>query len=61
MCESTCVSQLLQHYHKVLRSMEKTQDVDVIYLNFQKAFDKMGHEILLCKLKSFGITGKVAK
>ena len=57
----SCVSQLLQHYHKGLRSMEMKQDVDVIYLDFQKAFDKVDHGILLCKLKSLGITGKVAK
>ena len=32
---------------------------DVIYLDFAKAFDKVDHEILLQKLKICGITGKL--
>ncbi|CAB4042102.1 Hypothetical predicted protein [Paramuricea clavata] len=33
--------------------------VDLIYLDFQKAFDKVAHERLLLKLESYGITGQV--
>ena len=29
--------------------------VDVIYLNIRKAFDTVSHELLLAKLKSFGV------
>ena len=29
--------------------------VDVVYLNFQKAFDKVPHQRLLFKLKAYGI------
>ena len=34
--------------------------VDVIYLYFQNAFDKVPHRRLLLKLVSHGISGKVA-
>ena len=39
--------------------MEKSNNVDVIYLDFTKAFDKVDHGILLNKLKKNGINGKI--
>ena len=33
--------------------------VDMIYLDFSKAFDKVDHGVLLHKLKDLGITGKL--
>ena len=41
--------------------IEDHKDVDVIYLDFQKAFNKVPHKRLLTKLRSFGIDGKVHK
>ena len=35
--------------------MEEGSDVDVIYLDFSKAFDKVDIGILLCKLRALGI------
>ena len=32
---------------------------DIIYLDFAKAFDKVGHDVFLHKLKQLGITGKL--
>ena len=34
-------------------------NVDVIYIDFEKAFDKVDHGILLNKLKKIGINGKI--
>jgi len=34
-------------------------EVDVIYMDFRKAFDSVSHNGLLLKLKSLGITGKL--
>ena len=39
--------------------MEKSNNVDVIYLDFAKAFDKFDHGILLNKLQKIGINGKI--
>jgi len=33
--------------------------IDVIYLDFQKAFDKVPHGRLMLKVKSFGIVGRI--
>ena len=43
----------------LLEELEKTENVDVIYLAFTKAFDKVDHGILLNKLKNIGINGKI--
>ena len=52
------LSQLLCHIDELLDNMEKGYNVDVVYLDFAKAFDKVDHGILLQKLKSLGIRGK---
>ncbi|CAH2105396.1 unnamed protein product [Euphydryas editha] len=38
-------------------AMDKQQQVDVIYTDFQKAFDRVDHVILLQKLQALGIKG----
>jgi hypothetical protein len=35
--------------------LDKGHQVDVIYTDFEKAFDKVSHELLLCKLHSYGV------
>ena len=47
----SCLSQLLEHNNKILGKMEKSNNVDVIYLDFAKAFHKVDHGILLNKHK----------
>ena len=57
----SCMSQLLNHFEKILNLLEKSSNVDVLYLDMSKAFDKVDHAILLRKLESMGIEGKVLK
>ena len=55
----SCVSQLLVHMEFVLHALENNKNIDVVYLDFAKAFDKVDHVILMKKVKQFGITGKI--
>ncbi len=41
--------------------MDEGDTVDVIYLDFAKAFDSVNHKFLLAKMKSFGIGGVVVR
>ena len=54
----SCLSHLLEHHNKILQELEKSNNVDVIYLDFAKAFDKIDHGILLNKLKKFELMVK---
>jgi len=55
----SCLTQLIEHYDIILEYLEQGQNIDVIYLDFAKAFDKVDHGILAHKLKSLGISGKI--
>jgi len=48
--------QLLQLMDKWTEYLEIGSQIDVIYTDFEKAFDKVPHARLVSKLKSYGIT-----
>ena len=53
------VTQILTYYDSILTMLEEGNSVDSVYLDFSKAFDKVDHQILLKKVESLGITGKL--
>ena len=55
----SCLSQLLKHYDTILQMLESSKSVDVIYLDFAKAFDKVDFDIVLEKSEKLGIIGKL--
>ena len=54
-----CTTQLLEFLEDITTALDQGDDVDVIYLDFCKAFDKVPHKRLLKKLWGYGITGNV--
>ena len=57
----SCLSQLLAHYDTILSGLEEGAGVDIVYLDFSKAFDKVDFHILLNKIKKLGIGGKIGR
>ena len=57
----SCLSQLLAHFDHITRLLELGNCVDVVYLDFAKAFDKVDIGITLRKLKSLGIHRHLGK
>ena len=55
----SCVTQFIQVTEALSNSLDNGEDVDLIYLDFQKAFDKVPHLRLLNKLKGFGVSSKI--
>ncbi|KAF7252709.1 Neuromedin-K receptor [Varanus komodoensis] len=53
--DRSCQTNLVEFYDKVSRWLDGGDAVDVVYLDFSKAFDKVPHDILVEKLRSFGI------
>ena len=57
--KKSCEAQLLSCMEAWTDMMERGVPVDVVYLDFKKAFDSVPHERLLGKLKAYGIGGKL--
>ena len=55
----SCLTNILEFMEDVTSSLNRHKYVDVVFLDFQKAFDKVPHQRLLLKLKSMGITGNL--
>jgi ribonuclease P/MRP protein subunit RPP40 len=55
----SCLTNLLEFLEVVTANLDKGRPVDVIYLDFSKAFDKVPHERLFRKLLAHGIGGNI--
>ena len=53
------MTHLLAHVDRVLKNLADGNEVDVLYLDFQKAFDRVDSRVLLKKLHKYGIRGKL--
>ncbi len=54
-----CFSNLLTVYNNLFSVHDITRSLDIVYLDFQKAFDKVPHNELMFKVKQLGIAGNV--
>jgi len=55
----SCLGNLLQFLDAVTSGLDNNECIDVVYLDFAKAFDKVPHERLLDKVNKHGIGGRV--
>ena len=53
----SCITQLLEYIQDLTEAIENGEDVDMIYLDFSKAFEKVPHRRLVYKLEQYGIKG----
>ena len=51
----SCLTNMLCFLEEITKWIDMGSPVDIIYLDFQKAFDKVPHQRLLLKLKAHGI------
>ena len=51
----SCLTYFLYFLEEITKWVDDGSPVDVVYLDFQKAFDKVPHQRLLLKLKAHGI------
>ena len=57
--KKSCVTNLLECQDVVSRLLNSNKSVDVLYTDFEKAFDKVSHKKLVIKLFGYGIRGKL--
>ena len=57
----SCVTQLLEVLNDFTNLIENKDSIDVIYLDFSKAFDTVPHLRLINKLEAYGIQGNMIK
>ena len=55
----SCVSNLLLAREIWTRSLDSCRRLDVVFVDFSKAFDKVPHRRLLRKLEAYGVHGKL--
>ena len=55
----SCLTNLVDFFHDMFSIYDKSRAVDILYLDFRKAFDKVPHKRLMVKVRSLGIIDKV--
>ena len=61
MSKRTCCTNLLEFLETITDYVDRGYNLDLIYLDFSKAFDKVPHQRLLAKLAPHTIGGKIFK
>ena len=57
--KKSCTTNLLETFDFITKSLAAKRAVDVVFLDFAKAFDKVPHKRLVHKLRAYGIVGKL--
>ena len=56
---SSCLTNILEFHEAVSDWVDEGQAVDIVYLDFKKAFDEIPHRRLLAKVRACGVAGQV--
>ena len=59
MARKSCLTNLLEYLEELTALVDKGHAVDIVYLDFAKAFDKVPHRRLIMMCKGLGISGNV--
>ncbi len=57
----SCATNLISFLESITEAKDNVKSVDVIYLDFRKAFDKVPHKRLITKLKAKGVSEEITK
>jgi len=55
----SCLTNLLEAFENWTELLDEGHGIDIIYLDYRKAFDTVPHKRLLSKVQQAGIGGKV--
>ena len=57
----SCIAQLLSIIHEIQTAFDENPTVDVrgVFLDISKAFDKVWHDEIIFRLKSYGVEGEL--
>jgi len=55
----SCLTNLLETFENWTKALDEGYGLDVVYLDYRKAFDSVPHRRLIKTLKSFGTNGKL--
>ncbi|CAB4030778.1 Hypothetical predicted protein, partial [Paramuricea clavata] len=56
-----CVTQLIEVFDTIGNLLDRGKQIDVLYLDMSKAFDKVSHTRLLLRLRDIGFSGNILK
>ena len=60
MSHKSCLTNLLEFLEEVTKLLDEGHNVDIVFLDFARAFDKVPHSRLMMKVRAHGITGDIA-
>ena len=61
MAGKSTLSNLLEYLEELTRLVDQGHSVDIVYLDFAKAFDKVPHMRLIKKCQGLGIQGNILR
>lgn len=59
--QKSCTTNLLESVDLITKALSERRGVDVVYLDFAKAFDTVPHQRLMLKLSAYGINAEIMK